>query len=294
MSKLTIVSIEPQSPSRRDRVTSTTYRSGSLGLLKLNILNISPLLCSVNEVTTQTELMVKPESTQTSQGNVLKQSFNFNTLDHSLEDEVGKINQAIVSLQAEVDRITSAIKTHKKSFCSPSKRRKMEPLTNPLQKDQCDFTEEMLQTTMDRLIEELRRVKLQNGNNKVHFETSGEPTLTGLNDGIYNKSLHKYATITDKQTVEHKLFNRKRPQSICSDVVFKNEAATLLFEREHLKHESSRKNSMLGVGKEEGKSESSSLDWLEWVRRITHDLTLTPQQKDEELDLIVDALLEKK
>ncbi|KAL5109409.1 hypothetical protein TcWFU_009056 [Taenia crassiceps] len=56
----------------------------------------------------------------------------------------------------------------------------------------------------------------------------------------------------------------------------------------------SKENPTSNMPKSEGALELDKSDWLRWVRQVTHDETLTLQQKDRELDRIVNAMIERK
>ena len=324
VSKLTILSIEPCSLSKRDGFTSTkNYFCDSsektVGSLKLNILNISPMIRSIGESATQTGTMTTSVSTQTPHlkeilettfGRQINQQpvkFNFKMhcmSDHSLEDDVEKISQMISALQDELDLITSPTKSHQNFTCSPSKRKRLEPRVNPPQTDRYAFTDETLQEATDKLIEELWRVKLQNGVSRLQSDTPDtskstvqqSSALIKGNNSKYSKSLYKVTTIPVKSAMEQIIPSRKRVQSKDQSLRSFPEKTYVYFNKKAVfeQHEGLRENPNSDVQGKEGTSEFSNLDWLEWVRRITHDMTLTPQQKDEELDRVVDALAENR
>ncbi|KAM7535323.1 hypothetical protein Aperf_G00000101510 [Anoplocephala perfoliata] len=157
-------------------------------------------------------------------------------------------------------------KIHQNSTGSPTKRKRLETgIRKP------SYPDEKLRLVTEKLIEELERVQ-KKGKNVPSVVDAPSKTLTTSKqfDSVANQ-----CNYLRKPKIECPL----KSHHIISEYQSLHEQPNLV----------DTKTSDVRGG--ERYNDSTELDWLEMIRRVTHDKTLTPQQRDEELDQIAKALI---
>ncbi|VDK32066.1 unnamed protein product [Taenia asiatica] len=221
------------------------------------------------------------------------------------EDQVGEngcngTSILIASVEEELNRITGLIKARYNSICSPNKRRRLDSRFGQPVADQHIFTDEMLQDATSELIKELERVKMKNaGENEVPLpplaETVTQPMVKS------GSAYREYDWVLEDRKTKHQ--ENSHSESMCFESQIESglgqtTEAAVLHKTEQSNQEFGlgkcpKENPKLNISESEDTLESDKFDWLGWVRQVTHDETLTPQQKDKELDLIVNTMIER-
>ncbi|KAL5970967.1 hypothetical protein TSMEX_001274 [Taenia solium] len=216
------------------------------------------------------------------------------------EDQVGEngcsgTSIVIAAVEEELNRITGLIKARYNSICSPNKRRRLDSRFGQPVADQHIFTDEMLQDATSELIKELERVKMKNdGENEVPLPPLAETVTQPMVKSGSAYREHGWV-LGDGKT--------KHSESMCLESQIKSglgqtTEVAVLHKTEQSNQEFGlakcpKENPKLNIPESEDTLESDKFDWLGWVRQVTHDETLTPQQKDRELDLIVNTMIER-
>ncbi|CDI97508.1 conserved hypothetical protein [Echinococcus multilocularis] len=206
----------------------------------------------------------------------------------------------MAALEEELNCITDSIKVCHNSGCSPNKRRRLNTRCNPPKADQYAFTDEMLQNATSELIKELERVRMGNSRrNEIPLSSSAKNTNQPMLKSCLPKVEHD-CVLADGQT-KHQV--DLSSTSMCLKSQIKTDSRKTVEEVDNQKTQQSNQelekvkcleeNRKLSLSESEGTLEPDNFDWLGWVRRVTHDETLTPQQKDWELDRVVNAMIEQ-
>lgn len=220
--------------------------------------------------------------------------------DHIGENRCKGTSIMIAALEEELNRITELMKVRCNSACSPNKRRRLDFRFGQPAADQHGFTEEMLQNATNDLIKELERVQIKNaGGNEEPLPPKAEiVNQPMLKSGLPNTE-HDWV-LTDGKTKhqdgscsEHGCLKSQTKSGSGQTTEAAVIPKTLQFNQEFNKAKCPKENSKLNIPESEGTLEPEKFDWLGWVRQVTHDETLTPQQKDRELDHIVNAMIER-
>lgn len=186
-----------------------------------------------------------------------------------------KVKDMVNSLEAQMNSISLSSKIHKNSTDSPTKQKRLQTGARNL-----DYPDEKLRIVTEKLIKELERVQEQSkkfGKNMSNSVGAHSKTLvtskqldSAVNQCNYVEDPQVECLMKSNHNISEYQSLYKEPDLVDTKVCGSN---------------------MCG---NESYNGSNEFDWLEMIRRVTFDKTLTLQQRDEKLDRIAEVLIERR